>query len=172
MAIRHQRSVGFVLSSALCALALAACAAPAEPVRGGALELRIEPEASYALVGRFHVNGIDPWSPSRDVDFDAATSRARIELPPGTFALTLGAGARLVCAGEEPETFADSAAASRLVSASPQILSIAADELTTARISVGARPAHGEAAAGASSLTDARDPCSNRLALSEVAAWR
>src|SRR5688572_22534417 len=75
MAIRHQRSVGFGLSSALCAFVLAACAAPAEPARPGALELRVEPEASYALVGRFHVNAIDPYSPSRDVDFDAATSR-------------------------------------------------------------------------------------------------
>jgi hypothetical protein len=169
MAICHQQSVGFGLSSALCAFVLAACAAPAEPVRPGALELRVEPEASYALIGRFHVNAIDPYSPSRDVDFDAATSRARIELPAGTFALLLGAGARLVCAGEQPEPLG--AAVPRLVSASPQVISIAAGELTTARISFGASPASGEAL-GANSLADAPDPCGNRLALSELAAWR
>lgn len=171
MAIRHQRSVGFGLSSAVCALVLAACAAPVKPVVPGALELRIEPEASYALVGRFHVNAIDPYSPSRDVDFDVATSRARIELPAGTFALMLGAGARLVCAGEEP--LAAGAAVPRLVSASPQVISIAAGELTTARISFGAPPAGRSAApAGDDGPADPPDPCGGPLALSELAAWR
>jgi len=171
MAIRHQRSVWFGLSSAICAFVLAACGAPAEPVRPGALELRIEPEASYALVGRFHVNAIDPYSPSRDVDFDAATSRARIELPAGTFALLLGAGARLVCAGEQPEMLGAPSAVPRLVSASPQVISIAAGELTTARISFGASPASGEPV-GASSPAEAPDPCGSRVALTELAAWR
>jgi hypothetical protein len=170
MAIRHQRSVGFGLSSALCAFVLAACAAPVEPVRAGALELRIEPEASYGLVGRFHVNAIDPWSPSRDVDFDATASRARVELPAGTFALTLAAGARLVCAGEEP--LAAPAAIPRLVSASPQVISIAPGELTTARIRFGAAPAHGDAAAeAAGGPAEPPDPCGSALASSELAAW-
>jgi hypothetical protein len=168
MAIRHQRSVGFGLSSALCAVVLAACAAPAEPVRPGALELRVDPQASYGLIGRFHVNAIDPYRPSRDVDFDAATSRARIELPPGTFALSLAAGARLVCAGEPAEPLG--AAIPRLVSASPQVISIAPGELTTARISFGASPASG-AALGANSPADAPDPCGSQLALTELAAW-
>jgi hypothetical protein len=171
MAIRHQRSVGFGLSSALSAFVLSACAAPAAPVRPGALELRLEPEASYALVGRFHVNAIDPYSPSRDVDFDIATPRARIELPAGTFALLLGAGARLVCAGEQPEALSAPAAIPRLVSASPQVISIAPGELTTAHISFGASPASGQAL-GANSPTEAPDPCGSRQALTELAAWR
>jgi hypothetical protein len=172
MAIRHQRSVGFGVSGAVCALALAACAAPVAPARAGALELRIEPEASYALIGRFHVNAIDPYSPSRDVDFDAATSRARVELPAGTFALTLGAGARLVCAGEEPLAVA-AAGVPRLVSASPQVISVAPGELTTARIRFGAAPVRGEEAApGTSGPLDAPDPCGSPVALTELAAWR
>lgn len=171
MAIRHLRSVGFGLSSAVCALALSACASPAEPPRAGALELRIEPEAPYALVGRFHVNAIEPYSPSRDVDFDTATSRARIELPVGTFALLLGAGARLVCAGEEP--LAAPAAVPRLVSASPQVIAIAPGELTTARIRFGASPASSEAHdVGANGPVEPPDPCASPLALTELAAWR
>jgi hypothetical protein len=170
MAIRHQRSVWFGLSSAVCALVLSACAAPAEPVRPGVLELRIEPEASYTLVGRFHVNAVEPYSPSRDVDFDAATSRARIELPAGRFALLLGAGARLVCAGEE--TLAAPATIPRLVSASPQVISIAPGEVTTAHISFGAAPAGGAAVAvGANGLADPPDPCATPLAQTELAAW-
>lgn len=171
MAIRHQRSVGFGLASALSALALAACAAPAAPAQPGSLELRIEPEASYALVGRFRLDAIDPWSPSRDVDFDSTTSRARIELPAGTFALALGAGARLVCAGEAAEVPGAPAAVPRLVSAAPQVISIAAGELTTAHISFGAPPAS-VAAAGGFRTVDAPDPCSTPVALTELAAWR
>jgi hypothetical protein len=170
MAVRHQWSVGFGLTSVACALALLGCAAPAAPARPGELQLRVDPEASYAVVGRFHVNAIEPWSPSRDVDFDTATSQARIELPPGTYALALGAGARLVCAGEDPEPFAEPSTVPRLVSASPQVISIAPGEITTARIRFGASPqARVEAAVdGETNPADSSDPCGARV---EVAAW-
>jgi hypothetical protein len=163
MAICHQRSVGFGLLSAAVALALSGCAASA-PDRPGALELRIDPEASYALVGRFRLTAIEPYSPSRDIDFDATTSTARLELEPGTFTLALGAGARLVCAGEDPAPFASSVP--RVVSASPQLVSVSAGELTTARIRFGALSASEDGSAAAS------DPCSSPLALGEPGSFR
>jgi len=162
MAIRHQRSVELGLASVVCALVFSGCAESA-PDRPGVLELRVEPEASYALVGRFQLHAIEPWTPSRDIDFGTATSQARIELPPGTFTLALGAGARLVCAGEDPDPFAS--AAPRLVSAPPQVISITAGELTTAHIGFGAPSA-------ADSVAGSADPCSSPLAFTEPGAWR
>jgi hypothetical protein len=182
MAIGHQRSVGSILASAACALALFGCEAPTEPARVGRLELRLEPEPSYTLIGRFHVNAIEPWSPSRDIDFDSTTSHARIDLPPGIFSLELAAGARLVCAGEDPASFAPSSAAARLVSALPRVLTIAPGELTTARISFGAAPtsrgeapleAEGEEPTAARHSAGASDPCGARVAIAEpVADWQ
>jgi hypothetical protein len=175
MAIGHQRWVGFGLASAACALFLFGCESPAEPAGAGRLELRLEPGTSYTLFGRFHVNAIEPWSPSRDIDFDAATSHALIDLPPGIFSLALGAGARLLCAGEDPAPFAPFSAA-RLVSAPPRVITIAPGELTTARIGFGAAPtlrgearleAAGDGPAVASQSAPAYDPCGTRVALVE-----
>jgi hypothetical protein len=160
MASGQRRSVRWGLSSAACALALWGCSGPAAPARTGALELHIDTGASYALVGRFHVNAIEPWAPSRDIDFDATTSRARVELPPGTFALALGAGARLVCEGEEPEPLGAASAIPRLVSASPRVISITAGELTTAHISFEAGPAQEAALAPADAASYVPGPTS------------
>jgi hypothetical protein len=129
----------------------------------------MDPEASYALVGRFHLNALEPWSPSRDIDFDTTTSQVRLELPAGTFTLALAAGARLVCAGEQAEPLG--ASAPRLVSAPPQVISITPGELTTAHVSFGALPVPGQAApADESGWAAPADPCSSPLALTDLAA--
>lgn len=173
MAIRHSRSVWSGLFAAASALALAGCSAPAQPARPGELELRLDPEASYSLVGRFHVNALEPWSPSRDIDFDPATSNARIELPPGTFTLTLAAGARLVCAGDAPAPIVDGSTLPRLVSAPPQVISVTPGELTTARIAFGAPLAASEPAlAAAATATEEPDPCGTRLDITDAVASR
>jgi hypothetical protein len=166
MTIRLQRSVWLGLFGAAAALALFGCALPAAPVRPGELQVLVDPDASYSLVGRFHLNAVEPWSPSRDIDFDAARSTARVELSPGTYSLVLAPGARLVCAGEEPETFAEPSASARLVSASPRLLSIAPGGITTAHVHFGAPPS--ATSASGEALLDA-DPCGTRV---EVAAWR
>lgn len=181
MAFGHLRSIGFALAGAACALVLSGCDARAEPARSGRLELRLDPEASYGLIGRFHVNAIEPWSPSRDIDFDGAISEARIELPAGTFSLSLGAGARLVCAGEDSTSLSASSAAGRLVSAPPRLLSIVPAGLTTARITFGAAPAPSDAAllegmgeepTSAIHSASAIDPCGTRVAIAETGSDR
>lgn len=161
MAVCQLRSVTFGLACAAFALVASGCATPAPAASSGQLELRLDSEASYALVGRFRVNSIDPWSPSRDIDFDAATSRARIELPPGTFALALGAGARLVCVGDDAAPSGETAAGVRLVSASPRVITIAPGGLTRARIGFGAAPGH---------AADPGDPCGERVAVAAPAS--
>jgi hypothetical protein len=173
MTIRHQRSVGLGLIGAAAALALSGCAHSAAPARPGELRVQVDPEASYSLVGRFHLNAVEPWSPSRDIDFDSATSTAHLDLSPGTYSLALAPGARLVCAGEDPEHFAEPFAGVRLVSASPRLISIVPGGITTAHVRFGAPPwVPGAddpitAASGAAPL-DA-DPCGTRV---EVVARR
>lgn len=167
MAIRHHRSVWVGLLGALSALVLSACSAPAEPVHPGELELIVDPQASYAMVGRFQVNAIEPWSPSRDIDFHTTTTSARVELPPGSFTLALGAGARLVCAGEEEELTVSSVP--RLVSAAPRVFSITSGRVTTARISFGAAHAQPSSdALGADHLADAADPCGTSVEIASA----
>ncbi|HTV20714.1 MAG TPA: hypothetical protein VMG12_18650 [Polyangiaceae bacterium] len=170
MAIRHHRSVWFGLSAVASVLALAGCAAPAQPERAGELELQLDPAASYSLVGRFHVNAIEPWSPSRDIDFDAATSSARLALPTGRFTLTLAAGARLVCAGDDTAPFVDGSTVPRLVSAPPQFISVAPGELTSARIAFGAPLAPNDATHV--DFAEAPDPCGTRLDITDAVASR
>lgn len=171
MAFRLHRSFGFGLLGVAFALVASGCAEPVEAARAGELELSVDPQASYAMVGRFQVNAIDPWSPSRDIDFDTSTSSARVELPAGSFTLALGAGARLVCAGEDDDLSAPSAVA-RLVSAPPRIISITPGQVTRARISFGGAPPRSEMAqaSAAGHLAEALDPCGTSLEIAEVAS--
>jgi hypothetical protein len=171
MALRLHRSFGIGLLGAALALVASGCAEPVEAARPGELELVVDPLASYAMVGRFQVNAIEPWSPSRDIDFDTSISSARLELPAGSFTLALGAGARLVCAGEDDDLSAPSAVP-RLVSAPPRVISIAPGQVTKARISFGGTPPRSpEMAQGsASAPAEVFDPCGTSLEIAEVAS--
>jgi len=163
--------VSRALAIASVALGFAGCAVTEAP-RPGELELVVDPQASYALIGRFQIHAIQPWSPSRDVDFDTGTSAARVALPAGSFTLALGAGARLVCAGEDAGATALPAAA-RLVSASPRVFSIEPGRVTTARIGFGRAPASlaGERQAlSPGEPDDGLDPCGTSFEIAELAS--
>jgi hypothetical protein len=151
--------LGFALTS------LGACAEPApSSARPGELELWAPSGASYAVVGRFHLAGVEPGVPRRELDFDTATSSVRVALPPGAYVLTLHAGARLVCRGEDGAPRTGEMATQRLVSTWPQRIAITPGELTTARIGFGSAPAPSRSPVVLSEAPVPVDPCASLIA--------
>jgi hypothetical protein len=129
---------------------------PAEP---GELEMQVGAGASYGVVGRFHLVGVELGAPSRVIGFDAATSRRRVQVPPGAYVLTLEAGATLACRGDHDGLGDSAAPPARLVSIWPQPISIAAGEVTTARIGLGPAPVASPHTIGPAKGLMPRDPC-------------
>jgi hypothetical protein len=158
----HRVSVGwFGLGLAALGL-LGGCARPAAvAARPGELEMQVDSEASYAVVGRFHLVGAELGTRDHEIDFDAASSSVRLPLEPGAYVLTLHAGARLVCRGDDGTPRADTPEVERLVSSWPQRISIAPGELTTAKIGFGSAPALPSRGLGPSGDAAPVDPCAN-----------
>jgi hypothetical protein len=156
----HRVSVGwFGLGLAVLAV-LGGCARPApSTARAGELEMRIGSDTPYALIGRFHLISVEPGARDHEIDFDATSSSVRLPLEPGAYVLTLHAGARLVCHGDDGTPRTDAIAAEPLVSSWPQRIAIAPGELTTARIGFGsarALPSRGHGPLGDATPVD---PC-------------
>jgi hypothetical protein len=160
MASLHRPSLSVGWLGLIALAVMGGCApAPPNPAEPGELEMRVEAAASYGVVGRFHLVGVEPGAPSRDIGFDAATSRLRTQVPPGAYVLTLEAGATLVCRGDEDVLGGSTAPPVRFVSISPQILSIASGEVTTARIGFGSAPIASSGTVRVAKVPMPRDPC-------------
>jgi hypothetical protein len=110
--------------------------------RSGAVELQIEPRATWRLVGRFELTGVEPAAEAQLMDFEPQISSAQVSLAPGAYVLTLSAGAHIDCGaeGERDQTDGDGGWAPA-VSIWPQPIAVVPGQLTTVRIALPARPA-------------------------------
>lgn len=125
--------------------------------------MRVEAAASYGVVGRFHLVGVEPGAPGRDIGFDATTSSLRVQVPPGAYVLTLEAGATLACHadGDGRDGWV---ASGRQVSIWPQPVWIASGEVTTARIAFGPAPVASSGPVERANVPVPRDPCGGERA--------
>ena len=139
MAHRRPESVqGPLFALALAALGiLGGCATLQRTPAPGELEMELTQGATFAVVGRFHLAGVDPGTAVHDIPFDASTTRVFAELPSGNYILTLDPGASLVCPGNGPGS---APSAEHLVTTWPIQISIASGARTRAHINYGLPP--------------------------------
>jgi len=139
MAHRRPESVqGPLFALALAALGvLGGCATLQGTPAPGVLEMELTQGATFAVVGRFRLSGVDPGTAVHDIPFDASTTRVFAELPPGSYVLTLDPGASLLCPGSEA---AGAPSAEHLVTTWPVQISITSGARTRAHINYGLPP--------------------------------
>lgn len=160
MASLHRPSLSPRWLAVILLAVMAGCASPRQsPAEPGELELHVEDGASYGVVGRFLLVGVEPGAGRRELRFDASTSRQRMQVPPGAYVLTLEAGATLACHAAAGEPTHPTAPSTRLVSSWPQPISIAPGAVTTARVGFGPAPVAGAGGLWRPNAALPPDPC-------------